>query len=193
VRAPLLVLTLVLAALSTQFAAADSIPFTTIAFSYSGVDVNQIGATSSGFGVFVFRKGLRTVSLSDLVGFEFFQTTVLLGDIPVPSTFFYSLANLTDFSAVLTGSRFTSTLSLDTVATAGTNPVFAPESFHIIMLGRSGAFTSNDGETLTLGTAMLAPEPASIILVATGLLGIVSRIRKGRSPRDPEPPNVAVL
>lgn len=173
-RIPVLGLTLLLAALSTHFAAANSVPFTTVDFTYSGVDINEIGATSSGFGVFVFPTGLKTVSLSNLVFFFFSQTTVLLGDQPVSSTFSYGLANLTDFSASL----FKSTLTLDTVATAGTNPNFSPESFHIISLAPGGAYTANAfGATLTVGT-VLVPEPTSIILVSTGLLGIMGRIRK---------------
>ena len=184
-RVPLLVLTLLLVALSTEFAAASSIQFTTVEFTYSGVDINGYGATSSGVGLLVFPKGLRTVSLSDLAAFYFSQTTTLLGINPgenVASTFFYSLANLTDFSAVITGSVFTSALSLDTVATAGTNPGFNPESFHITSLAPRDAYTAAGTTfTLTLGTAklvQLVPEPTSIILVATGLLGIMGRIRK---------------
>ncbi len=179
-RVPVLGLTLLLAMLSTQFAGANSVQFTTVDFTYSGVDVNGIGATSSGFGVFVFPKGLKTVSLSDVVFFEFFQTTVLLGEKPVSSTFSYSLANLTDFSAVITGTLFSSSLSLDTVATAGTYATFAPEAFHIISLAPGGAYTTAYafGDTLTVGTVKLVPEPTSIILVATGLLGIIGRIRK---------------
>ncbi|MBZ5657199.1 MAG: PEP-CTERM sorting domain-containing protein [Acidobacteriia bacterium] len=187
-RAPLLVLTLVLAALSTQFAAADTIKFT-----YSGVDINGVGAITSGSGYFSFRHGLRTVTLSDLYNFRFSQSTLHF-DGNLRSTFVYRLANLIDFSAVITGSRFTSSLSLDTVATPGTNPIFLPESFHIISLARNDAYTANAfGDILTVGDARLTPEPTSIILVATGFLGIVSRIRKSRSPRDQKPPNVAVL
>jgi PEP-CTERM motif-containing protein len=175
-RIPVLGLTLLLAALSTQFAAANSVAFTTVNFTYSGVDVNEIGATSLGFGVFAFPKGLKTVSLSDLVFFSFYQTTTLLEDQPVSSTFSYGLTNLTDFSASL----FKSTLTLDTVATAGTDLGFAPESFHIISLAPGGAYTASaDGATLTVGT-VLVPEPTSIILVSTGLLGIMGRIRKRR-------------
>lgn len=179
-RIPLFVLTLLLGVLSTEFAAADSIQFTTVKFTYSGVDVTGIGAISSGFGIFEFPKGLKTVSLSDLVFFDFFQTTTLLGIDPsgnVPSTFFYFLANLTDFSAVLTGSVFTSALSLDTVATAGSNPAFGPESFHIVSLASNDAHTASS-VTLTVGTVEIVPEPTSIILVATGLLGSIGRIRK---------------
>jgi hypothetical protein len=176
-----LVLALLLVSLSTEFAAAHSVGFETIEFTYSGVDINGGGATSSGLGIFVFPTGLKTVSLSNLVAFDFFQTTTLLGDKPVSSTFFYSLANLIDFSAVMTGTVFTSSLSLDTTATAGTNPVFGPESFHIISLAPQSAFTAS-GTPLTQGTVQLVPEPTSILLVATGLLGITGRIRK--SPKN---------
>jgi hypothetical protein len=185
-RTSMTVLTLILVSLSTEFAVANSVGLEGVAFTYSGVDVEEIGAVSSGFGFFVFPSDLKTVSLSNLVSFEFSQTTTLLGIDPsgnVSSTFSYSLANLTDFSAVITGTVFTSSLSLDTTATAGTSLVFGPESFHIISLSPNGAFTAagNTGNnTLTLGSIQLVPEPTSILLFATGLLGISSRIRKGR-------------
>jgi hypothetical protein len=188
-RTSMLVLTLLLVSLvslSTEFAVADSVNFEGVAFTYSGGGIDAEGAISSGFGFFVFPSDLKTVSLSNLVSFEFSQTTTLLGIDPsgnVSSTFSYSLANLTDFSAVITGTVFTSSLSLDTTATAGTSLVFGPESFHIISLSPNSAFTAagNTGNnTLTLGTIQLVPEPTSILLFATGLLGISSRIRKGR-------------
>jgi len=181
-RTPILVVILLLVSLSTKFAAAHSVGFESIKFTYSGVDINGFGAISSGVGIFVFPIGLKTITLSDLVGFQFFQTTTLLGDNPVSSTFFYTLTSLTDFSAVITGTVFTSSLSLNTTETTGSNPVFAPESFHIISLTPQGAFTATGGTTLTQGTAQLVPEPASIVLIATGLLGIASRTRKGRPP-----------
>jgi hypothetical protein len=185
-RTSMTVLTLILVSLSTEFAVANSVGLEGVAFTYSGVDVEEIGAVSSGFGFFVFPSDLKTVSLSNLVSFEFFQTTTLLGIDPsgnVSSTFSYSLANLTDFSAVITGTVFTSSLSLDTTATAGTSLVFGPESFHIISLSPNSAFTAagNTGNnTLTLGSIQLVPEPTSILLFATGLWAISGRIRKGR-------------
>jgi hypothetical protein len=178
-------LALLLVFLSTEFAFADPFGLETLEFTYSGGDIQDIGAISSGIGYLVFSSGLKTVSLSNVLAFEFFQTTTLLGINPsdnISSTFFYSLADLTDFSAVITGTVFTSSLSLDTTATAGTNPAsFGPESFHIISLSPKGAFTASGfGGTLTVGTVQLAPEPTSILLVATGLLAITDRIRKGK-------------
>lgn len=178
-------LALLVVSLSTEFAVADSVGLEAVYFKYSGVDVYfESGATSSGFGYLAFPSDLKTVSLSNLVAFEFFQTTTLPGIDPsenVSSTFFYSLASLTDFSAVITGTVFTSSLSLDTIATAGTSAVFGPESFHIISLSPQSAFTADTfGSALTVGTVQLTPEPTSILLVATGLLGIAGRMRRSR-------------
>ena len=90
--------------LSTEFAFAD--PFGLETLNARQGSMQDIGTISSGIGYLVFSVGLKTVSLSNVLAFEFFQTTTLLGINPsdnISSTFFYSLADLTDFSAVITG------------------------------------------------------------------------------------------
>ena len=96
----LMLLLVSLVSLSTEFAIADPIKFEGVAFTYSGGGIDAEGLISSGFGFFVFPSDLKTVSLSNLVSFEFVQTTTLLGINPsenISSTFSYSLANITDF------------------------------------------------------------------------------------------------
>jgi len=80
-------LVLLLVSLSTGFAFADSAGLETLYFTYSGADIEDIGAISSGVGYLAFPSGLKTVSLSNVVAFEFFQTTTLLGISPSDNIF----------------------------------------------------------------------------------------------------------
>jgi hypothetical protein len=164
------VLVLLLTALGTTFAAADSIEFI-----YNGPGGPD--ATATGFGFITFNHGLKTLSLSNLTAFQFVQTTVF--DISgITVTFFYTTNDLIDFSATLAGPRLTS-LSLDTVATPGT--IFsAPEAFHVTSLfDLDGAYTTgNVGIVLTQGSVTLIPEPGTLGLMGTGLIGILALVRK---------------
>jgi hypothetical protein len=171
-RTRLCVLVLLLTALSTTFAAADEIRFI-----YNG-PLSDSGI-ATGRGSFSFPHGLTTVSLADVTGFFFVQTFVF--DISeVSETFVYNTNDLIGFSATLTGSALTSTLSLDTVATASSLPGLAPESFHVISLALPyGAYTAvGTGEVVTQGPVTLVPEPDTLVLIGTGLIGILPFVRK---------------
>jgi len=169
-RIRLCVFVLLLTALSTTFAVADEIRFIYNALCCE----NQ---TATGFGAFAFPHGLTTVSLSDLTGFQFEETQVF--DISeVASTFDFTINDLTDFSATLTGSALTSTLSLDTIAKAGTLTNLVPQSFHVTSLALFGAYTDVDGTHATQGTVTLVPEPGTLGLIGTGLIGILPWVRK---------------
>jgi len=161
---------ILLTALSTTFAAADEIRFI-----YKG---GGDSGDATGFGAFAFPHGLTTVSLSDITGFFFVQTFVFSIS-EISSTFVYNTPDLIGFSATLTGSALTSTLSLDTVGTVGSNPNLVPVSFHVISLAPFGAYTAvGTGEVVTTGTVTLVPEPGTLVLIGTGLMGLLPFFRK---------------
>jgi hypothetical protein len=172
-RIRLCVLVLLLTALSTTFAAADEIRFI-----YDG---RGSEGTATGFGSFTFPHGLTAVSLSDVTSF-FFNQAYVFDNSKETFYFFYGTNDLTNFSAMLTGSALTS-LSLDTAATAAWPLFLAPQSFHVTALGIVpfvSAYTTvgTSFDIVTEGRVTVVPEPGTLGLIGTGCIFISALVRK---------------
>jgi hypothetical protein len=129
--------------------------------------------------------------LASLTGFTFTDTIADPAGSSTTSTFSYSLADLTSFSATLSGDTLL-TLSLQTVLKSGTNPSFSNEQFTVFNLGIGGGNTyglfpypggvhTSTGQVTETGSSTDAspvPEPSTLALFGTGILGLAGAARR---------------
>jgi hypothetical protein len=98
--------------------AAPSLHAATITFDYDGPTVGS--ASYSGSGSFSYNGPLTSVGLGQLTAFSFTMDLFASGQIPNPAIFDYGLADLTAFSATISGG-FVTALTLTTDFQAATN------------------------------------------------------------------------
>jgi hypothetical protein len=151
----------------------------TVNFVFQGTEQTGLGGTATGTGTFSFTGSPATLGLSELTTFSFADTLNVNGF--GSSTFTYSLADLSSFSAVLSGDTLVS-LSLSTIEVPGTSGGFAPESFSVTSLAPDGASTQSGGTLTFLGQASqvsaVTPEPSTLALFGTGILGLAGMARR---------------
>jgi hypothetical protein len=152
----------------------------TIDFSYTGAGKGI--AVTAAVGSFTYNGTPSSLTLASLNAFNF-AVTLNNGD---ASTFTYFLADLTSFSATLSGDILL-TLSLQTDSTTGSDDTdLAPESFTVTNLGAGGAGTAFDGFSATTGQVTETgsssdapvPEPSTLALFGTGILSLVGVARR---------------
>ena len=150
---------------------------TTVDFDYAGIDQTGGSAIISGTGSFSY-IGIGVVDLTGLSSFSFVQSVsgAPLGS----STFSYSLTDLTSFSFLSATS-----LSLTTVAVAGTNEKFFSESFEV--LGTLGQTFNSQSPPVLLSQgpvtifAAAVPEPSTWAMMLLGFAGLSFAFRQSRS------------
>lgn len=156
----------------------NSAPAGMITLTYSGVNEDNSYISAVGLGSFSFTSGATSLTLGDLTGFSFTQTTTLADpNLSGSSTYTYGLADLVSFAATLSATGTVTALKLQTKYVNASNGFLNPQYLVVGSLGRNGTTfyqSGRDGD-VTTGTVIAAtsvPEPASLLL--TGWAGIVS-------------------
>jgi hypothetical protein len=180
-------LLLVLSLFAATAARADSMAYN---FSYSGTGTFDSQETATGMGSFTysFTSGGSTGTLT---GFTFNDTLIS----PTYGTSSFSYSGLGDVavSAITLQSNGTiATITINTDYLAGSNAGFGPVRFVLqdsavtndSTSGSNAAagdflgdFTSGTN-TLTVGSPAATPEPSSLMLLGTGILGTAGALRR---------------
>jgi PEP-CTERM motif len=155
----------------------------TVNFSYAGTGPI---ATVTGSGSFVYSGSPSSLTLASLTAFTF---TDNIDSLNHSSSFTYSLADLTSFSATLSANTLL-TLSLQTGFIFGSDPNFAAESFTITNLDALGSSThsppfdlptpniTSTGQVTETGSVSSVPEPSTLAMFSTGILGLAGAARR---------------